>query len=77
MCQLDLDLRYIRINDRLAEICGQPAEDHIGKTVSEMMPELASTVEPFLKSVIASGEPVIDLEVEGASRLRRYKKRFG
>ena len=33
LCALDRDLRYLRINDRLAEINGIPAAEHIGRTV--------------------------------------------
>ena len=37
---LDRELRYLRINDRLAEMNGIPAEAHIGRHVSEIVPTL-------------------------------------
>src|SRR5919202_5308967 len=46
---LDRDLRYVRINERLAEINGRPAADHLGRTGREMVPELAEQAEPLLR----------------------------
>ena len=46
MCVLDRDLRFFRINERLAEINGIPAADHIGKSRRDMVPTLADEVEP-------------------------------
>jgi PAS domain-containing protein len=46
LCLLDRELRFLRINQRLAEINGIPAAEHIGKTVRELMPALADMVEP-------------------------------
>jgi len=67
LCFLDTDLRYIRINDRLAAINGQPVSAHIGHTVREIIPEIAPTVEPLLQRLIATGEPVLNLEVNGTT----------
>ncbi len=65
LCILDCDLRYLRINQRLAEINGLPAEDHIGRTVREVLPGLADEVEPQMRRVIETGQPVPDVEVSG------------
>jgi PAS domain S-box-containing protein len=64
MCMLDIDLRYIRINDRLAEINGIPAAGHIGKTVRELMPQLADAVEPGMQQVLKTGRPKLSIEIE-------------
>ena len=42
---LDRDLRFVRINERLAEINGLSVEEHLGRTVRELLPELADTAE--------------------------------
>ncbi len=44
LCLLDPDLRFVRINERLAEINGMPVASHIGRTVEEIVPDLASQV---------------------------------
>ncbi len=63
LCFLDTNLRYVRVNDRLAEINGLPASEHIGRTLQQILPDVASDVEPVYRQVIASGEPVVDSEV--------------
>src|SRR5262245_48779640 len=66
---VDTQLRYVSINDQLAEINGRPADAHLGRTVREVDPQLADTLEPIFRHVIASGQPVIDAEIQGATAL--------
>lgn len=61
---LDRDLRFVRINERLAEINGVPVEDHIGRTVREVLPDIADAAEPALRRVLA-GEPILGIELSG------------
>ncbi len=64
---IDSDLRYIRINDALAAINGLPAEQHIGRTVREVLGEpAASILEPMLHEILATRRPVENLEFAGA-----------
>lgn len=65
LCVLDRDLRFVRINERLAEINGIPAADHIGKTVRELMPDLADKTEAEFNRVLATGEPKLNIEIVG------------
>src|SRR6187399_1579270 len=62
---LSPDCRYLQINQRLTEICGISVEDHLGRTVRECVPALADAVEEIVRSIMASGEPVIGIEVAG------------
>ena len=62
---LDTELRYIRINQRLAEINGLPVEAHIGRTVSEVVPYLAEIAAQLLRSILETGEPVLNVEIVG------------
>ena len=61
----DREYRYLRINEELAAINGVPAADHLGRTIREVLPENAPTVEPAIDRVFATGEAVRDLEVSG------------
>jgi len=61
----DTARRYVRINDHLATINGIPAAEHLGRTVEELLPVNALTVAPVLNQVLATGAPVLDLEVTG------------
>lgn len=67
MCFMDRDLRFVRINERLAEINGRSIEDHIGRTLREVVPEIAELVEPTYRRVIETGEPILDIEVRGTT----------
>jgi PAS domain S-box-containing protein len=53
---LDRELRFVRINRRLADINGLPVEAHIGRTVRELLPELADTAEQLLRPILETGE---------------------
>ena len=64
----DKDLRYVQVNDTLAEMNGLSVEDHLGKTVWEVVPGIAPTAELSLQKVFASGEPVLNLELNGETR---------
>ena len=44
---------------------GIPVEQHLGRTVREVVPWNAPTVEPILQKVLATGEPVLNVEVTG------------
>jgi PAS domain S-box-containing protein len=54
----DRELRYIRLNDSLARIDGVPIADHLGKTVSEVLPQLGPDLAAALRGVLRTGEPV-------------------
>jgi PAS domain S-box-containing protein len=65
---LDTDLRYQRLNQRLAEINGISIEDHIGRTVREIVPALADANEPLLRQVLETGEPLLNMEISGETK---------
>ncbi|MEG5061763.1 MULTISPECIES: PAS domain-containing protein [unclassified Microcoleus] len=63
LCFIDTQFRFVRINDRLAEINGIPAAAHIGKTLREILPEMADDLEPLYRQVIETKIPIAQLEV--------------
>jgi PAS domain S-box-containing protein len=67
LCVFDLDLRYLRINERLAEINGLPASAHLGKTVREIVPDLADQAERLAAGIVESGQPVMNIEFSGTT----------
>ncbi|HEX7966797.1 MAG TPA: PAS domain-containing protein [Stellaceae bacterium] len=75
LCVLDRDLRYVRVNERLARFHGIPAAAHIGRTVREILPDLADAVEPVYRRILATGEPTVatefEAELKGQPALRR------
>lgn len=67
LCYQDTNLRYIRMNERLAQINGLSVEEHLGKTPRDIIPEVAPYVEPLFKQVIELGEPILNLEISTAT----------
>jgi len=61
LCFLDKNLRYISLNQRLADMNGAPVAAHVGRTVNEMIPELFPTVEPYLRRAL-NGEVIPKVE---------------
>jgi PAS domain S-box-containing protein len=63
---MDTNFRYVRVNEALARINGLPAEEHLGRSLRDVLgEELARTIEPYHQHVIETGEPILDLAVEG------------
>jgi formate hydrogenlyase transcriptional activator len=62
---LDKDLSYVAVNHALADMNGRPAAAHLGKTLREVVGELADKIEPELQRVLDTGKPVLNLEVSG------------
>jgi PAS domain S-box-containing protein len=61
---LDRDLRYVRLNRALATINGRSIEDHLGRTVAEVVPQIEPRVLDAMRSVLDTGEPIDDFEIE-------------
>ncbi|MEE8505196.1 MAG: PAS domain-containing protein, partial [Kiloniellales bacterium] len=75
LCYLDTDFRFIHINDWLAEINGIPAEEHLGRTIGELIPDVAAGVEAQFRQVIETGEPIIGEIVEAETSAQPGIKR--
>jgi PAS domain S-box-containing protein len=74
---VDRDLRYRRVNPRLAEMNGMRAEDHLGKRLDELLPDLKDP-EGILRCwrrVIETAEPA-ELEITGQTPATHGETRF-
>jgi PAS domain-containing protein len=60
---VDTELRFVRINEALAAINGRPREQHLGRRLDEMLPEMASVLVPIYRHVLETGEPVLEREL--------------
>jgi two-component system, sensor histidine kinase and response regulator len=65
MGMVDPQLRYLKVNQRLADITGLSIEEHYGKTIREIVPHLAYILEPLYREVFATGKPIINFELSG------------
>ncbi len=64
LCYFDTDLRFLYINEWLARINGLEVEAHLGKTIDEILQDVAAGVVPQLRQVLKTGEPIIEGTVE-------------
>jgi PAS domain S-box-containing protein len=63
LCLLDRDLRFVRINEKLASIHGAPGLDHIGRPLRDMVPvSTADALEPLCRKALDTGAPVLGFE---------------
>jgi PAS domain S-box-containing protein len=70
---VDRDLRYVYINDRLAEYHRRPAAEHIGRTLREMTtPDVADQLERVYRHVLTTGEPVLDFELSSSDPAAKH-----
>ena len=63
---VDGDCRFVAINRALAEINGVPVAAHLGRRAADVVPN-GGEVERYLREVLASGRPLLDLELSGMS----------
>lgn len=63
----DLEQCFVRVNDVFAELTGTPANKHIGKRIDETMPGLAPLLDPVFDSILQTGRPVLDLEIDSST----------
>lgn len=62
---LDNELRYVHINETLAQMNGPMVAEHLGRTVQEVVPQLAREMVPALQKVLFTGRPLLNIEVSG------------
>jgi PAS domain S-box-containing protein len=61
----DRRLRYVRVNQALADFGGISPEAHVGRSLHEIVPSVAGELEPLLHEVLRTQEPRLNVEVSG------------
>lgn len=60
----DTDKRYVRLNEALARLNGIPLEDHLGRTVEEVLPPwMSDELSVVQDAVLETGRSVIDVVI--------------
>jgi PAS domain S-box-containing protein len=62
---LDRELRYLRVNKSLAAMNGRPARSHLTRPLREVVPNLADELEPLLRHVLETSQPILNRELTG------------
>ncbi len=65
MALLDANGRFLRANQKLAELNGISAEEHIGQRISAVFDSFYDQIQDKLASVLSDGQVVLDHRIEG------------
>jgi PAS domain S-box-containing protein len=63
----DNEMRYRLVNEALAEMNGVSVANHIGRTLHEVVPDLAQEAQKVLEEVIRTKKPLLDHEFSGST----------
>lgn len=63
----DDQLRFVQVNEQLAETTGASVAEHLGKTVREVVPEMVDTLQPMLQQILTTNQPFLNIEVSGTT----------
>lgn len=64
---VDRDFRYLRANPKMAEFSGLPPDTIVGRSISEVHPDLAGRMVSSVRRVFDTGQPVLRQVLRGAS----------
>jgi CheY-like chemotaxis protein len=62
---VDREYRLRRVNDVLAAVAGAPVEQLLGREVADVVPRLWAQIDPAYEHVLATGEVVVNQQVQG------------
>jgi hypothetical protein len=65
LASLDTDLHFLRVNQYLANTNGVSAAEHVGRSILEVVPLLASRLEPYFDQILETGQPLLNFEITG------------
>ena len=72
---LDREMRYVRVNQLLADINGLPAADHVGRGIHDVVPDIAPSAELRIREVMDTGQPMIGFVFECATPPQPHVRR--
>ena len=76
MALLKTDATYLRINRQMAEIDGIEVDDHIGKRIQDVLPDLVDQTTAAFEIVLETGKAVIGHKLEGATAAHPEDRRL-
>ena len=63
---VDDQLRYIQVNQVLADMNYKSVDEHLGKTLQEILPDISLIIEGFYSQVLRTGEVLLNQEISSA-----------
>jgi PAS domain S-box-containing protein len=64
ICFYDTELRYLHVNPYFTQMSGVPSERTVGHTNAETLPGFAQAIDPLLRIVLATGQPVLNIDIQ-------------
>ena len=64
---LDVELRFVRVNEAMARLSGLAAEAHPGVPLAAVNPGLAAAIEPLIRTTVEGGGAHVDVDVEAGT----------
>ena len=61
----DAEYQFVLVNQLLAETNGVSVEEHLGRRLSDILPDVGPQVEAVLDTVRETGAPIVDFEISG------------
>lgn len=65
---VDRSFRFLRVNETLAQINGLSPDEHLGRPVADVLPELWPQIEPAYRRVFDTGIPQPNVDIRGSTR---------
>ncbi len=75
MALVDQNMRFLRVNRRMAEIDGIGIEDHHGRSIGEVMPRLREQLTDPVAMVLTTGKPVLERRISGRTEAHPEEER--
>jgi two-component system cell cycle sensor histidine kinase/response regulator CckA len=72
----DSNLRLVRVNASMAMMTGVSADQIVGRTIDDIVSDdIAKVLQPGLRGVLSTGEPITNLPLAGTSRVDPMRER--
>ncbi|MDH5804332.1 MAG: PAS domain-containing protein [Gemmatimonadota bacterium] len=65
---VDTEGRFLYVNERMAAITAVPLQEHLGRTLREVVPEFADQLDRDIGRVLEAGEPLLKAEYHARTR---------
>jgi len=62
LAYFDRDLRYVRVNEKLADMNGLSVREHLGRMFRDVTPDSAATLEPLMQRLVETGVSMHHIE---------------
>src|SRR4029453_8239271 len=62
MAVVDRNRRYLKINQRFADLTGNPIDSHIGRTISDATPLMSDRLRGPIDEIFERGNEITDVE---------------